>query len=311
LRALTLLCALSLAMISCSPSKASDMRVETIAVVSHSTARLPVRELATSPALTARAAMLYDVTSGKTLLAVNANAQLPMASTTKIMTAVVALTFGRLDQPVAVGADAVALDNQGASLCGLIAGDTLTLREMLYCLMLPSGDDAAVAIADSVGGSQAGFVALMNLEARLLGLAHTHYANPHGLDQAGHYSSANDLIRLAAYAMSSPTFARIVATPKMTIPATASHHRYVLTNTNELLAGEPFAYPGAIGVKTGYTGGAGYCLVFAAKRSQGTLLGVVLGEPYLNDRFTDPTALLTWGFAQLSTPGAATASSAS
>ena len=254
--------------------------------------------------------MLYDATTGKTLLAVNANTEMPMASTTKIMTAVVALTFGTLDQPISVGQDAVALDNQGTSICGLQLGDVLSLREMLYCLMLPSGDDAAVAIADGVGGSQAGFVSLMNLEVGMLGLSHTHYANPHGLDQPGHYTSAADLVKLTEYAMSSPTFAKIVNTSALTIPASAAHHKYTLTNTNELLAGEPFAYRGAIGVKTGYTGGAGYCLVFVAARPQGTLIGVVLGESLYDGRFTDATSLLNWGYAQLppaAAPPAATA----
>lgn len=254
------------------------------------------------PALTARAAELYDLTTGKTMLAINTDTELPMASTTKIMTAVVALTYGKLDQPISVGADAFAIEGQGTSVAGLRQGETLTLREMLYCLMLPSGDDAAVAIADGVGGSQAGFVALMNLEAGLLGLSHTHYANPHGLDQTGHFTSAGDLVRLATYAISSPTFAQIVRTPTMVLPATATHHKYTLTNTNELLPGEPYAYAGALGVKTGYTGGALYCLVFMATRPQGTLIGVVLGEPLYFERFTDPTALLNWGFAQLPTP---------
>lgn len=224
-----------------------------------------------------------------------------MASTTKIMTAVVALTYGRLDQTIRVGADAVKIESQGTSICGLALNETLTLRELLYCLMLPSGDDAAIAIADGVGGSEDGFVALMNLEAGLLGLSHTHYANPHGLDKAGHYTTAADLIKLTEYAVRSPTFAKIVSTPTITLPATAKHHKYLLTNTNELLPGEPFAYRGAIGVKTGYTGGAGYCLVFMAARPQGTLIGVVLGEPVYTARFTDAAALLTWGYAQLPT----------
>ena len=264
----------------------------------------PLRALAPEapPALTARAAELVDLTGGKTLLAINANAEAPMASTTKIMTAVVALTYGQLDQRIKVGEDAYTIEFQGTSIAGLRLGETLTLRELLYCLMLPSGDDAAVAIADGVGGSQAGFVALMNMEAGLLGLSHTHYANPHGLDQSGHFTSAGDLVRLATYALSSPTFAQIVRTPTKVLPATATHHTYTLTNTNELLPGEPYAYAGAEGVKTGFTGGAGYCLVFMASRPQGTLLGVVLGEPKEFERFTDPTALLNWGFAQLPAP---------
>lgn len=284
------------------PSRATSAQV-TGSLRLTSTTR-PAMPLA-PPALTARAAELYDVSTNTTLLALNADTEAPMASTTKIMTAVVALTYGSLDQPITVGADAVAIESQGTSVAGLRLGETLTLRELLYCLMLPSGDDAAVAIADGIGGSQSGFVALMNLEAGLLGLSHTHYANPHGLDQQGHYTSASDLVRLAAYAMGSPTFAHVVGTARITLPQTATHHLYILTNTDELLPGEPFAFDGAIGVKTGYTGGAGYCLVFEASRPAGVLIGVVMGEPVYTARFTDAATLLTWGYSQLA-PAAAT-----
>ena len=251
------------------------------------------------PALSATSAELYDASTGKTLLALAQDTSLPMASTTKIMTAVVALTYGRLDQPITVGPDVIAIENGGTSIAGLQLGETLSLRELLYCLLLPSGDDAAVAIADGVVGSQTNFVALMNLEAGLLGLSHTHYANPHGLDAPGHFTSASDLVRLTQYAMTSPTFAQIVDTPSITLPATATHHEFQLVNTNELLSSEPFAYTGAIGVKTGFTGGAGYCLVFMAQRPSGALIGVVLGEPTYDARFTDATALLDWAYGLL------------
>lgn len=263
-----------------------------------------------APSLTAKAAELYDVTTGQTLLSLAPDTSLPMASTTKIMTAVVALTYGNLNQMITVGPDAYAIEFDGTSVAGLRLGEKLTLKDMLYCLMLPSGDDAAVAIADGIAGSQDHFVALMNLEAGLLGLGDTHYANPHGLDEPGHYTSASDLIRLAEFALQSPTFAQIVQTAKITLPATATHHAFHLVNTNELLPGEPFAYDGAIGVKTGYTGGAGYCLVFLVKRPAGTLLGVVLGEPIESKRFTDPTTLLNWGYALLSPTPTPTATSA-
>lgn len=263
----------------------------------------------TPPAITAAAAELYDATSGKTLLTLSSDKSVPMASTTKIMTAVVALTYGKLDQMITVGPDAYAIEFDGTSVAGLRLGEKLSLQELLYCLMLPSGDDAAIAIADGVAGSQTHFVALMNLEAGLLGLSHTHYANAHGLDATGHYTSASDLVRLTEFAMQSPMFAQVAETPSKTLPATATHHKFELVNTNELLRSEPFAYDGAIGIKTGYTGGAGYCLVFMAKRSAGTLIGVVLGEPTYNGRFTDATALLNWGYQLLAptttvTPGA-------
>lgn len=242
-------------------------------------------------------AYLFDPATGKVLYAENANAQQAMASTTKIMTAYVALHFASPDKVITVGPDAVAMQTGYTSVAGLRLGDQLTLRELLYCLMLPSGDDAAVAVADGVAGSQAQFVALMNLEASLLGLGHTHYTNPHGLDEAGHYTTAHDLAVLTAYAMQSPLFQQIVAAPYDTIPATSQHKQYVLANTNDLLAITP--YPGIQGVKTGYTGNAGYCLDFAAQHGSDQLIGVVLGEQMYDGRFTDAEALLNWGFGQL------------
>lgn len=260
------------------------------------------------PTTTAAASELYDATTGKLLMAISPDTSLPMASTTKIMTAVVALTYGRLDQQITVGQDAVAVEDGSTSVAGLRLGETLSLRELLYCLMLPSGDDAAIAIADGVAGSQDAFVALMNVEAGLLGLSHTHYANAHGLDAPEHFTSVSDLVRLAAFAMKSSTFAQVVDTASITLSATATHQQYIMTNTNELLPTETFAYNGAIGVKTGFTGPAGYCLVFMAKRPiGGTLIGAVLGEPTYNGRFTDATALLDWGYSVV-TPAAKPAS---
>ena len=265
------------------------------------------------PGIAAAAAELYDQTTGKTLYALAPDVSLPMASTTKIMTAVVALTYGKLDQQITIGPDVVAIENGGTSVAGLRLGEKLSLRELLYCLMVPSGDDAAIAIADGIAGSQDKFVALMNLEAGLLGLSHTHYANPHGLDAPGHYTSVSDLVKLTAYAMSSPTFTQVVDTSSITLPATATHHEFQLVNTNELLANQPFAYDGAVGVKTGYTGGAGYCLVFMARRPSGVLIGALLGEPTYNGRFTDAAALMHWAYNSIlapATPGATSTATA-
>ncbi len=257
-------------------------------------------EPVTAPAIRANAAILLDEDTGQVYYALNADTSVPMASTTKIMTALVALRFGTLDQRIPIGADAAAMNNGINSVAGVQQGETLTLRDLLYALMLPSGDDAAVAIADGVAGSQDAFVRLMNTEAFLLGLTHTHFSNPTGLDAPGHYTSARDLATLAHYALADPTLDQIVSTPSIVLPATADHGPLRLANTNELLPSRAFAYDGATGVKTGYTGGAGDCLVFSAAQPGGRLLGVVLGEmgdSGANDRFTDATALLDWGFA--------------
>lgn len=249
-----------------------------------------------APATTAAADVLLDPQSGQVYLAQNADAERAMASTTKMMTALVAITYGNLDEPVTVGPDIAQLAGTGASTADLRAGDVLTLRDLLYGLMLPSGDDAAIVIADTVGGSQAGFVYLMNDEARLLGMKHTHYVNVHGLDADGHFSSAGDLARLAGFALRNQTFANVVATPTYALAATPDHQAYTWTNTDVLLF--PPVYPGILGVKTGYTGQAYYCLVFAARGPTGMLVGVVLGEPDEASRFTDARALLDWGFSQ-------------
>jgi len=248
-----------------------------------------------APQIAAGSALLMDTQTGAVLFSQNANAEVAMASTTKIMTAVVALTYGNANTPVTIGPDAVAMQNGQDSVANLRLGDTLPLSDMLYALLLPSGDDAAVAIAHTIAGSQAGFVHLMNQEAFLLGLFHTHYANVHGLDEAGHYTTAMDLARLTRFAMRIPLFAQVVRTATYTLPATARHGAYTWINTNELLAMHP--YPGADGVKTGFTGNAGYCLVFSAVRGGVPLLGVLLGEQTYEGRFTDAAALLNWGYS--------------
>ncbi len=254
-------------------------------------------------AISATAAILLDANTGDILFSQHAEQTLPMASTTKIMTAVIAIQTGNLDQEVTVGQDAVnEVVQNGGSGAGLVANDKLTLRDLLYGLMLPSGDDAAVAIADDIAGSVPNFVRIMNLEAQRLHLYQTHYANADGLevtDSQGnvlsgvHYSTAYDLVRLARYAMSIPLFAQIVSTEHYTVPASATSHAYRWTNINNLL----YDYKGAIGIKTGWTPQAGGCLVFAARRSGQTLIGVVLHSTNETTRFTDATALLNWGFA--------------
>jgi D-alanyl-D-alanine carboxypeptidase (penicillin-binding protein 5/6) len=254
-------------------------------------------------AITATAAILLDASTGNILFSQHAEQTLPMASTTKIMTAVIAIQTGNLDQEVTIGQDAVnEVVQNGGSGAGLVANDKLTLRDLLYGLMLPSGDDAAVAIADDIAGSVPNFVRIMNLEAQRLHLYQTHYANADGLevtDNQGnilsgvHYTTAYDLVRLARYAMSIPLFAQIVSTEHYTVPASATSHAYKWTNINNLL----YDYKGAIGIKTGWTPQAGGCLVFAAQRSGHTLLGVVLHSTNETTRFTDATALLNWGFA--------------
>jgi len=254
---------------------------------------------ADAPKIYASSAYLMDPVTGEVFYSNNALDEVPMASTTKIMTAIVAITFGKPDQKITIGQDAIKEQNGENSVADLSPGDVLTLKDLLYALLLPSGDDAAVAIADGVAGSEANFVRMMNFEAALLGLDHTHYTNVHGLDAAGHYTTVGDLARIGRIAVQNfPLFAQIVKTPTYVV-RTALHGQYTWHTTNELLT-PLHEYQGTIGIKTGHTGKAGYCLVFAATRSGATLIGVLLGEQDQSgeQRFYDATALLNWGFAR-------------
>jgi serine-type D-Ala-D-Ala carboxypeptidase (penicillin-binding protein 5/6) len=251
------------------------------------------------PTVSATAAYLYDADTGHALADINGEKLLPMASTTKIMTAIIAIQTADLDEIVTIQQDAyneVHLHN--GSFAGLVVDDKITLRDLLYGLMLPSGDDAAIAIADTVGGSTANFVNIMNLFAHRLHLYQTHYTNPDGLTPDGevnpnHYTTALDLVRLTQYAMSVPLLAKIVQTKHYELPPIASHHGYTWDNTNTLLG----TYSGITGVKTGHTEEAGYCLVFSATHGNHHLIGVVLQSPDSDSRFKDAKTLLDWGFA--------------
>lgn len=214
----------------------------------------PPPEDADAPEVSAKAAVLLDAASGRVLYAREPHARLPMASLTKIMTAIVALeATSDLEEVVTVSPNAEGVE--GSSIY-LRAGDKIPLRDLLYGLMLRSGNDAAMAVAEHVGGSVEGFSFLMNEKAAWLGLADTHFVNPHGLDAEGHYASAYDLAALSRYAMENPNFREIVGTrvyrPRVT-PSGHGNSEAVWTNKNKLLV----TYEGAEGIKTAYTDRAG------------------------------------------------------
>jgi serine-type D-Ala-D-Ala carboxypeptidase (penicillin-binding protein 5/6) len=257
----------------------------------------------TAPTLKSPVAYLLDADTNNTLLNVRGTEHLPMASTTKMMTALIALQIGNPSQIVTVKQDAVTevIKNLGSN-AGLKVGDKLPLIDMLYGLMLPSGDDAAIAIADTLSGSPTNFVKTMNQYAHKLHLNNTHYINPDGLTyydgpnkkaDPNEYTTAADLAQLARYALRNPMFAQIVQTQQFVIDANNDHGAYDWINTNEILD----SYPGMLGVKTGYTVEAGYCLVFAARNGKHTLIGVVLQGKDKDDRFADAPTLLDWGLA--------------
>ena len=217
----------------------------------------------------AEAAYLIEANSGRVLYAKNENARLPMASTTKIMTALLAIESGRMDETVAVPTEAAG--TEGSSMY-LKAGETIPLRDLVYGLMLISGNDAAVAIACVLDGGAEAFAAHMNARAKELGLSGTHFVTPNGLHDPDHYTTAKDLATLGAYALGNTEFAEIVSTRYRKTEGSVLH---TLKNKNRLL----WEYEGGIGVKTGYTKAAGKCLVFAAERGGMKQVGAILNCP--------------------------------
>lgn len=250
-----------------------------------------------APTVRARAAFLFDPQTGVLYYRKNANTVYPVAGLTKIMTLLLAMDAPSLDQPVTVGPDAAALANSQNSAMGLSAGERVSLRALLYGLVVSGGNDAALTIADAVGGDEPTFVALMNNQAAQLGLWRTHYASPDGADP-GDVASASDLARLAALVMARPGAVSFTSVRTVSIAKTATHQAYKLVSDNNLLPGGNSPYPGAVGVRTGYTDSAGYCLAFAARDNGHLLVGVVLGDPTDQARLADAFALLNWGFAQ-------------
>lgn len=234
----------------------------------------------------AKSEILIEAKTGRVLYENNAHQALPMASTTKVMTALVALENGNLTDTVTAGKNAYGVPGTSIYL-GL--GEQLTLEQMLYGLMLASGNDAAVAIAEHIGGTVDEFCRMMTARAAEIGCENTVFTTPHGLPADGHHTTAWDLALIAREAMKNPAFREIVSTQRASLPWADHEYDRVLTNKNKLLS----AYAGAIGVKTGYTKAAGRCLVFAAQRDGLELIGVVLNCP---DWFDEAAALLDKGF---------------
>ena len=237
------------------------------------------------PAVDAAEALVVDEGSGTVLYAKNADQRWAPASTTKMMTALVALERGRLSDTVVIQPEDLAV----ASAIGLAPGETWTLEDLLYALLLPSDNAAALVIARHIAGSEQAFVALMNAKAAEWKLEGTHYANAHGLDDPQQYTTARDLAVIASHGLSQPEFARIVSTPQRQVK------QRTLQNLNQLLG----SYEGALGIKTGTTDAAGQCLVSAVSRPDGTVLCVVLGS---SDRYRDSRALLDYYFANYFSP---------
>lgn len=234
--------------------------------------------------LSARSAALYEPITKTFIYEKNADLQLPMASTTKIMTALLVIESCDLGEMVEIPREAVGIEGSSVYLC---EGDVVSVKDLLYSLLLQSANDAAAALAMKVSGDIAQFAALMNERAASLGLNNTHFDNPHGLDSKEHYTTAKDLAVISATALSNPTFKQIVSTYKHSF--TISDKQRTVVNHNKLLR----SYNGAIGVKTGYTKKSGRCLVSAAERDDLVLIAVTLDAP---SDWNDHASMLNYGF---------------
>jgi serine-type D-Ala-D-Ala carboxypeptidase (penicillin-binding protein 5/6) len=289
----------SAAQLVSSPAQAVPARAAAHAVPARAAAP---RRYGTPPPLSLRGADLVAAGTGTQLWGKDANVPRPMGSITKVMTALVVLRAGGLGREIKVTEGAVAYaQKDGASSAGLIAGDTLTARQLLEAMLLPSGCDAAYMLATAYGPGRHAFVQKMNAMAESMGLSQTHFSWFDGMpypSEFSTYSSPADLIRIGERAMRYPLFRRIVGQQSYYLPATNLHHSYLWYTTDELIG----TYPGAIGIKTGDTNAAGNCLLFEARRHGHTLIGVVLhANPSSDPGSAFPAAeqLLNWGFGQI------------
>ena len=241
------------------------------------------------PKTNSRRYIVYDRISKSMIIGKNEDVKSAMASTTKIMTSIVILEKADLDEMVTVSAKA---GGTGGSRLGLKKGDKASVKNLLYGLMLRSGNDAAVALAEHVGGSVKEFAELMNEKASELGLTNTHFVTPHGLDDANHYTTALELAKLTDYAMNNETFSKIVGTKSTTIYINNQSRQ--INNTNELLG----VLNGVVGVKTGFTNNAGRCLVTETKRNNMDIITIVLGADTKKDRTKDSVNLIEYTFSK-------------
>lgn len=239
------------------------------------------------PIINSRIGIIYDRKSGKVIWGKNENKRSAMASTTKIMTCIVVIENADLNAEIKVSAKAA---GTGGSRLGLKKDDKITIKDLLYGLMLRSGNDAAVALAEYVGKDKEGFANLMNKKAKELGLKDTHFVTPHGLDDPEHYTTAYELAKIADYALKNEMFAKIVGTKEHTI--NINGYAKQLCNTNELLG----YLQGVSGVKTGFTNNAGRCLVTSVNRNDFEIITVVLGADTKKIRTADSINLIEYAY---------------
>lgn len=243
------------------------------------------------PKLNSLSALLMDGENNRVLFEVNGYSEMPMASTTKIMTCIVALENGNMEDVVTVSSYAAKMPDVQLNIR---PGEQYYLKDLMYSLMLESHNDVAVAIAEHVGGSVEGFATMMNDKARALECNNTNFITPNGLDAEGHYTTARDLAVISSYAIQNKEFVNITNTSSYQFKELKKGRSFSVSNKNKFL----YMMDGAIGIKTGFTGKAGYCFVGAIKRSDRTLISVVLGcgwPPSKSLKWTDTKCLMTYG----------------
>ena len=249
------------------------------------------KELEQPGSLYARSAALYDAEGGRILYSKNGNTKMAMASTTKIMTCIVILENATEKEIVTISSNAA---KQPDVQLNVNTGEKYYLGDLLYSLMLESHNDVAVALAEHVGGSVEGFATLMNEKAKELGCNQTNFVTPNGLDATKHYTTAEELCKIAAYALENERFCSIIQTPSHTFSDVDKKRSFYVSNKNRFLQ----MYQGALGVKTGFTNNAGYCFVGAVKRKEDTFVSAVLASgwpPNKNYKWSDTIALIDYG----------------
>ena len=245
----------------------------------------------TKPKLNSLSALLLDGENNRVLYEVNGYNEMPMASTTKIMTCIIALEQGNMEDVVTVSSYAAKMPDVQLTIR---AGEQYYLKDLMYSLMLESHNDVAVAIAEHVGGTVEGFATMMNDKARALECNNTNFITPNGLDAEEHYTTARDLAVISSYAINNKEFVKITNTSSYQFKELKKGRSFSVSNKNKFL----YMMDGAIGIKTGFTGKAGYCFVGAIKRSDRTLISVVLGcgwPPSKSLKWTDTKRLMTYG----------------
>jgi serine-type D-Ala-D-Ala carboxypeptidase (penicillin-binding protein 5/6) len=259
----------------------------------------PVRVTGAPAGVQAKAAVLADPGTGTVLWSRGLDTELPIGSITKVMTALVVIRAGDLNRQIRVPSAVIGyVAKYGGESAGLHPGDVLTAQQLLEAMLVPSGCDAAYTLAMAYGPGMTAFLAKMNATARQLGMMHTYFTSPDGLPYPSEYSTYStpaDLLTLGMAAMKYPVFRSIVAQSFYQLPKGPGHHAYWWDNTNDLIG----TYPGATGIKTGYTDAALHCLLFSASRNGLSLIGVVLGSPATSPAAGADAAarMLNWGFS--------------